>query len=128
MKLLAYACAGGAIGAGARYLVYIGIARFIGGNAMFPWATLCVNVVGSFLMGALIESLALKFQASLEVRTLLATGVLGGFTTFSAFSLDFVTLMSRKESLFAGVYLASSVCLSILALYAGLTLMRQVLT
>lgn len=128
MKLLAYACAGGAFGAGARYLVGIGVARLVGVNAMFPWATLCVNVVGSFLMGVLIESLALKFQASLEMRTLLATGVLGGFTTFSAFSLDFVTLMSRKESLLAGVYIASSVGLSILALYAGLALMRQFLT
>lgn len=128
MKLLALACAGGAIGAGARYLAGVGVTRLIGVNAVFPWATLCVNVVGSFLMGVLIESLALKFQASLEVRTLLATGVLGGFTTFSAFSLDFVTLMSRKESLLAGVYVAGSVGLSILALYAGLALMRQILT
>lgn len=128
MKLLLYACAGGAFGAGARYLVGVGVTRFVGINAMFPWATLCVNVVGSFLMGVLIDSLALKFQASLELRTLFATGVLGGFTTFSAFSLDFVTLMSRKESLLAGVYVASSVGLSILALYAGLALARQVLT
>lgn len=128
MKLLLYACAGGAFGAGARYLVTVGVTRFVGLNAMFPWATLCVNVLGSFLMGVLIESLALKFEASAELRVLLATGMLGGFTTFSAFSLDFVTLMSRKDSLLAGVYVASSVGLSILALYAGLALARQVLT
>lgn len=126
MKLLAYACAGGALGAGARYLVTIGVARLMGVGAAFPWATLCVNVVGSFLMGVLVEAMALKLQVSLEVRTLLITGVLGGFTTFSAFSMDFVTLMNRKESLLAGIYVVGSVGLSILALYAGLALVRQI--
>lgn len=116
------------MGSGARYLVFVGMNRLAGPAALFPWATLCVNVVGSFLMGVLIESLGTRFQAAPELRTLLATGVLGGFTTFSAFSLDFVTLVNRKESLLAGLYVASSVCLSVLALYAGLYLMRHIIT
>jgi len=128
MKLFLYACAGGALGSGARYLVFVGMNRLVGPAALFPWATLCVNVVGSFLMGVLIESLGTKFQASPELRTLLATGVLGGFTTFSAFSLDFVSLVNRKESLLAGLYATSSVCLSVLALYVGLYLMRLIIT
>lgn len=128
MKTLAYVCVGGAVGAGARYLVGIGVARLVGVGAVFPWATLCVNVIGSLLMGVLIELMALKYNTSLEVRALLATGVLGGFTTFSAFSLDVVTLMTRKEGLMAAAYVASSIGLSVLALYAGLALVRQVLT
>lgn len=128
MKLFLLACAGGAAGAGARYLVGVGVARVLGSTSGFPFATLTVNVVGSFLMGVLIEALALRFSGSPELRTFLATGVLGGFTTFSAFSLDFVTLVSRKQELAAGIYLMSSVILSILALYAGLLLARQVLT
>ncbi|MCH9808866.1 MAG: fluoride efflux transporter CrcB [Alphaproteobacteria bacterium] len=128
MKLLMLACAGGAIGAGARYLVGVGVARFVGVAGGFPWATLCVNIVGSFLMGLFVEALALRLSGSPELRTLIATGVLGGFTTFSAFSLDFATLMTRKEEFLAGLYLISSVTLSILALYAGLMLARQVLS
>lgn len=122
------ACLGGAVGAGARYLVSVAVARLLGTAAGFPWATLCVNVVGSFLMGAFIEALALKLSGSAELRTLIATGVLGGFTTFSAFSLDFATLVSRKQEMAAGLYLMSSVMLSILALYAGLAITRQVLS
>lgn len=116
------------MGSGARYLVFVAMHRLVGPAALFPWATLCVNVVGSFFMGVLIESLGTKFQASPEMRTFLATGVLGGFTTFSAFSLDFVSLVNRKESVLAGLYVASSVSLSVLALYAGLYLIRHITT
>ncbi len=127
MKLLLFACAGGAIGAGARYLVGVGTVRLLGVAAGFPWATLCVNIVGSFLMGLFIEVLALRAVGSPELRVFVAVGVLGGFTTFSAFSLEFVMLMQRKEALAAGLYAVSSVALSILALYLGLLLARQVL-
>ncbi len=126
MKLLLLACAGGAVGSGARYLVGVGVSRIVGVTSGFPWATLCVNVVGSFLMGFFIEMLALKLSGSQELRTFFATGVLGGFTTFSAFSLDFATLLSRKQEFAAGSYLVSSVGLSFLALFAGLMLARQV--
>jgi CrcB protein len=91
----------------------------------FPWWTFFVNVSGCFLMGVLIESLALKFQASMDLRTLLATGVLGGYTTFSAFSLDFSYLMGRGDHVAAGLYLFGSVGLSILGLYVGLWLTRS---
>ena len=116
------------MGSGARYLVGVGVSRLVGVTSGFPWATLCVNVVGSFLMGLFIEALALRLSGSPELRTFFATGVLGGFTTFSAFSLDFATLFERKQEVLAGAYLISSVGLSILALFAGLILARQVLS
>lgn len=128
MKLLLLACAGGAVGAGARYLVGVGVTRMLGHAPGFPWATLCVNVIGSFLMGVFIEMLAQRLSGSMELRTLIATGVLGGFTTFSAFSLEVVLLVERKEMLLAGLYVAASVTLSILALFAGLALTRQALS
>ena len=124
MRLLLLASAGGAIGAGARYLVNVGFGRAFGTG--FPWHSLTVNVLGSLLMGIVIEALALRYQGSAEVRTLLTTGILGGFTTFSAFSLDFATLIERKQQMAAALYLAGSVGLSILALFAGLAIARMV--
>jgi fluoride exporter len=126
MRLLVWAMVGGALGSGARHLVNVGMGRWL--VAGFPWWTLFVNVTGSFLMGVLIEAFALKFQGSQDLRTFLATGVLGGYTTFSAFSMDFAHLMQRHDYLAAGLYLAGSVALAILALYAGLWLTRWVLT
>jgi fluoride exporter len=126
MKLLFYAMAGGALGSGARHLVNIGMGRWLG--AGFPWWTLFVNVTGCFLMGVLVESLALRFHGSTELRTLLATGVLGGYTTFSAFSMDFAFLVQRHEQVQAALYLVGSVVVSILAFYAGLWLTRWLLT
>jgi CrcB protein len=117
---------GGALGSGARHLVNVGFGRWLGMG--FPWWTLFVNVSGSFLMGVLIEAFALKLQGSQDLRTFLATGVLGGYTTFSAFSMDFAHLMQRHDYLQAGLYLVSSVVVSIAALYAGLWLTRWVLT
>ena len=79
-------------------------------------------------MGVLIEALALRLHGSIELRTFLATGVLGGYTTFSAFSLDFAFLDAAPRVRAAGAYLVGSVALSILALYAGLWLTRWLLT
>ena len=124
MRLLLLACAGGAIGAGLRHLVNIGAVRMPG--AGFPWGTFAVNLAGSFLMGLLIEALALRYNGSPEIRTFLATGLLGGLTTFSAFSLDFVFLMQRGELAAAAFYLIGSVSLAILALFAGLHVGRMV--
>jgi fluoride exporter len=126
MKLLFYAMAGGALGSGARHLVNIGMGRWLG--AGFPWWTLFVNVTGCFLMGALVESLALRLHGSTELRTLLATGVLGGYTTFSAFSMDFAFLVQRHEQVQAALYVVGSVVVSILAFYVGLWLVRWLLT
>ena len=123
MKLLLWAMVGGALGSGARHAVNVGFGRWLGTGG-FPWWTLSINIVGCFLMGALIEAMALRFSGSPELRTFFATGVLGGFTTFSAFSLDFATLAGRSEHLQAGLYLVVSVAASIAAFYAGLWLVR----
>lgn len=125
MKLVLMAAAGGAIGAAGRYLVNLGAARWLGAD--FPWGTLTVNVLGSFAMGVLIESIALRSAVSQEVRVFLATGILGGFTTFSAFSLDFVSLLERRDYLSAASYLLGNVGLAIAALFLGLVLVRQIL-
>ncbi|NND49054.1 MAG: fluoride efflux transporter CrcB [Rhizobiales bacterium] len=117
---------GGALGAGSRHLVNMAALKYLGSS--FPWGTLAVNVVGCFLMGVLVEALALKFQASQEARLFLATGILGGFTTFSAFSLDVALLVERKESLAAALYVMGSVGLSIGALFLALHLTRAALT
>ena len=126
MKMLLLAAAGGAIGAAGRYLVSMAALRWFGYG--FPWGTVTVNVLGCFLMGILIELLALKYSASNEVRIFLATGILGGFTTFSAFSLDFAVLYERREVAAALTYAGASVVLSILALFAGLSLIRSALS
>lgn len=125
MKMVLMAAMGGAVGAAGRYLVGVGALRLIGTG--FPWGTLIVNIVGSFIMGFMIETFALRFSVSNELRTFLATGVLGGFTTFSAFSLDFVVLMERKAQGLAALYLGASVGLSILALFAGLFIARAII-
>jgi len=111
---------GGAVGSMARY----GVGRLVGVTG-FPVATLVVNVVGSLLMGVLVGWLARTTPAwSEEARLLLATGVLGGFTTFSTFSLDAITLIERGEVAQASAYIALSLLLSLGALVLGLWLMR----
>ena len=117
--------AGGAVGAVARYLVYATIGHLPATG--FPYATLAVNVVGSFAMGALVETMALAWNGSLTMRLFLATGVLGSFTTFSTFSLDFVVLFERRAWIACALYAFGSVVLSIGALIAGLALVRRML-
>jgi CrcB protein len=115
---------GGAIGAGCRHLVGVAAMRLFGLG--FPVGTLTVNVVGGLLMGLAAGYFALKYQGAWgeELRLFIATGVLGGFTTFSAFSLDAVLLWERGAVLAALAYVSLSVVLSIAALMAGLALMR----
>jgi len=115
---------GGGLGASARYLTNLAALRIIGPN--FPAGTLVVNIVGSFLMGVLIASLARRTGTSMELRSFLATGFLGGFTTFSAFSLDFALMWERGNHFHGALYLGASVILSILALFAGLALVRAI--
>ena len=116
--------AGGAIGASLRHLVGLAALRMLG--AAFPWGTLAVNIVGSFIMGVFIEWLARRAGgASHELRLFIATGVLGGFTTFSAFSLDVATLWERGASGLAVAYVALSVAGAVAALFAGLWLARS---
>jgi CrcB protein len=115
---------GGAIGAAARHGVNLAGMRLLGIG--FPWGTVAVNVVGALVMGIFIEMLARRWGGSAELRLFVATGILGGFTTFSAFSLDAVTLYQRGEIVLAFIYVAGSVILSIAALFLGLWLARTV--
>lgn len=118
---------GGGIGALARYLAGIAWVRIAGPTQPYL-ATAGVNVVGGLLMGALVGWLALKGAPGAERwRVLLGVGVLGGFTTFSSFALEAVGMLQRKAYLTAGLYIAGSVILSILALVLGLVLMRRAL-
>lgn len=111
--------AGGAIGAMLRYLVTTLI------PATFPYATMMINIAGSLAMGLLIGTLARTLPPMQEeIRLFVAVGILGGFTTFSAFSLDAVTLWERGDLSGAGLYVVISVVVSILALFAGLIVTR----
>ena len=93
----------------------------------FPLATLAVNIVGSFAMGLVAGVFMLKADLPHPLRLFLATGILGGFTTFSAFSLDAVALYERGEVGVAALYIVASVALSIAGLWAGLSLIRALL-
>ena len=113
---------GGAIGASARFAVNLAAARlFVMG---FPVGTLCVNVLGSFAMGVLA---VLLLDRASPLAPFLLTGVLGGFTTFSAFSLDTLMLWERGQPGLALVYVILSVAASLLAVFAGLALGRSIL-
>ncbi|HEU4986541.1 MAG TPA: fluoride efflux transporter CrcB [Rhizobiaceae bacterium] len=114
--------AGGAIGASLRHLTGLAALRLWGPG--FPWGTLAVNLVGSFVMGLVIEWLARRTGASNELRLFIATGILGGFTTFSAFSLDFATLWERGAIGIAMLYALVSVIGAIAALFAAFWMMR----
>ena len=116
MKTMIFVALGGAMGASLRYLVGLAVA--------FPLGTLCVNVLGSFAIGLLWAGFAQR-----EIPYLLPflmTGVLGGFTTFSAFSLDTLRLLQDGRILGAGFYVLASVVLSLLACFLGLWLLRGV--
>ena len=116
-------CGGGGIGAGIRHLTNMGALRLVGPN--FPWGTMAINIVGSFAMGLFIAML-MRRGGSNELRLFVATGILGGFTTFSAFSLDFATLWERGATLPAFGYALASVVGAIIALFLGLWLARTV--
>ena len=124
-KLLLFVALGGALGAVGRYLATAAIGAFMG--AAFPYGTLAVNVAGSLVLGALAEAMTTAWQAPQEARAFLVAGLLGAFTTFSAFSLDTVALVERGHLAAAAAYVLASVALSILALVAGLRLMRLAL-
>lgn len=113
---------GGGLGAGARHLVNLGALRTFG--PAFPWHTTAINVLGSFLIGALVTLLARRMGTAPEWRLFLVTGVIGGFTTFSAFSLDFAVLWERHESAAALGYVLLSVLGSLAAVFAGLWVAR----
>jgi CrcB protein len=115
---------GGGLGAALRHGVNIWVARLIG--TAFPYATMIENVTGSLVMGVLAGYFAFKADPSSQHwRLFLTTGILGGYTTFSAFSLDTVLLYERGETALAALYVLTSVALSIGGLFAGLALVRH---
>jgi CrcB protein len=125
MKTYLAVAAGGAVGASGRY----GFAAAVGPlfHPGFPVGTLAANVAGSFLMGALVEVLALVWSPSEAVRAFLAVGVLGAFTTFSAFSMEAVVLLQDGAIGAALAYVVASVGLSLAGIFAGMRLLRLAL-
>lgn len=124
MKFLILVGVGGALGSCLRYLIYkyfIG-ASFAKGLPVFPWATLIVNVIGSFLIGYVIVLIIKKLAGNPEFRVFFVTGILGGFTTFSAFSLDAYELYVNRNFTLAICYVVGSVGLAIIALLIGIAL------
>jgi len=113
---------GGAVGAVGRYLTGLGAARVLG--ASYPWGTLTVNVVGSFIMGILFIVLATKGE--MRLSPLLMTGMLGGFTTFSAFSLDALKLFEKGQIGLAAGYILATVVFSVLAVVLGVIVARGI--
>ena len=115
---------GGAIGASLRYLTGVATLRAFGPG--FPWGTLVVNILGSMAMGALVVILAQK--GGTRFAPFVMTGILGGFTTFSAFSLEAALMIERRELATAFVYAVGSVVISIAALFVGLMIARKLFT
>ncbi|MDP2372466.1 fluoride efflux transporter CrcB [Reyranella sp.] len=116
---------GAGIGGAARHGMNIWVARLMGTH--FPWHTLAINILGSILMGAIIGWFAERLGAAGHLRLFLATGILGGFTTFSAFSLDAVLLWERHQYLPAALYVGGSVAGAIAGLALALWIMGKAL-
>jgi len=120
-KLLMVAL-GGAVGASGRYLSSVAAGRLLG--ASFPYGTMFVNILGSFLMGVFVVVMAEK--GGTRFAPFLTVGMLGGFTTFSSFSLDAVTLYERGQVMLAAGYVVGSLVIGLAALMAGLAATRWV--
>ena len=117
---------GGAFGSVARYVVSVYAGRWFGTG--FPWGTLFINITASFVIGALAEAFAIRWDTGLTVRLLLITGICGGYSTFSTFSLEVFTLINRGATIAAAIYVVSSVVLSLGALIGALRLVRVLMT
>jgi CrcB protein len=115
---------GAGLGGALRHGINLLAARIAGTD--FPYGTLVINVLGSFLMGVIVEYLGLRLELSQNVRLFLTTGILGGFTTFSAFSLEAALLYERNQLWAAAIYVVASVVLAIGGLFAGLALVRAI--
>jgi CrcB protein len=114
---------GGGMGAAIRHGINLGAARLFGSG--FPYATFFINVSGSFVMGLIAAWFAFKGDASQHWRLFLTTGILGGYTTFSTFSLDAALLYERDQMILAAVYIIGSVVLGLVGLFAGLAIVRS---
>ena len=125
-SLVLAVAAGGAMGAAARYSVAQLAIRWFGTG--FPWGTLFVNIAGSLLMGLIFESFTFsRISLPSAVQLFMMTGILGGFTTFSAFSLEAITMLSQRDYMSALLYVSGSVFLSLIGVIVGIWLVRLVL-
>jgi len=111
---------GGAIGAAARYQVGLLTVRWAAPGSQFPWGTLTVNIAGSFIMGALLGWFARGGGDSENLRVFIIAGILGGFTTFSAFSAELLTMLHRGQGLLALGYGTASIVAGVAACLIGL--------
>lgn len=125
MNHIALVAIGGALGSTARYFTGLVTLRWFGPG--FPWGTLAVNIVGSLAIGIFAELIARRFDSSPELRLFIVTGILGGFTTFSAFSLEVSAMLERSDYISAGGYILASLAISVAAVFAGLALVRAFL-
>lgn len=121
VMLLAVAL-GGAVGAIGRYVTMSAVGHWYHGN--FPWATLAVNILGSFILGALVETMALAWSPTPSLRAFLVVGGLGAFTTFSTFSMDMFFLMERGAFVPLAGYVLTSIMFGFLAFWGGMSLFR----
>jgi len=122
MQMILAIALGGGLGSVARHYAIAAVSNHLGQT--FPYGTLFVNVLGSFIIGVLMEIMALKWQVSLETRAFLVTGFLGGFTTFSAFSFDVLKLVDTDQYMTAALYVMASVGLSLLAIFLAVYIIR----
>jgi len=118
-------CLGGAIGTGARYLIATTVPRLLGSS--FPYATLVVNVTGSFCLGAIMHAGLTTTVLSPTLRVVLSTGVMGGFTTYSTFNYETLELLREGALSLAGLNVATTVSLCLLGGVLGATLARSLL-
>lgn len=115
---------GGGVGSVARYGTMQLVSRYIAPGSNFPWHTLIVNLLGAFLIGILVETLALRIAMPAPPRFLLVTGFLGGFTTFSAFSMETALMLERGDYAHGAVYALVSVVGTVIAVFIGAALVR----
>jgi len=117
---------GGGAGALARHFMGMAVSRYAGGHS-FPWHTLLINLTGAFLIGVITEYMALKSNLPEATRFLLVVGFLGGFTTFSAFSLESSLMLERGDYAACAAYIAASVMGTIALVFAGTAAVRTVI-
>lgn len=125
MKIFFIVFMGAGLGGAMRHVINVASTRFLG--VQYATATMLVNIIGCLLMGMLIDYLALRAEIPQCWRLFITTGVLGGFTTFSAFSLETVLMYQRGQMLYAAWYAVGSVVLSVLGLLVGMWLVRQLI-
>ncbi len=123
LSLALLTATGGAIGSVCRWLVGLASTRLW--NDHLPWGTLIVNILGSFIIGFAVELITHKLDSSPEIRALVVTGFLGGFTTFSSFSLDNMNLVARGDSVLAIAYILVSVLVSLVFVFSGFHVARH---